>query len=149
MQVVLARHDEIPRETIGAHGGQVVKSTGDGMLSVFASARGALEGCLAAQRTLIEEAWPESTGPLRVRMGVHAGEAELRDGDYYGSAVNRVARLTAVGHGGQVLVSESVESLVRGGLPSETTLVDLGLHRLCDLADGLRVFHREPHLCPG
>jgi predicted ATPase/class 3 adenylate cyclase len=140
MQVVLARHDEILREAIGAHGGQVVKSTGDGMLSVFASAHGALEGCLAAQRTLIEEAWPESTGPLRVRMGVHAGEAELRDGDYYGSAVNRVARLTAVGHGGQVLVSESVEPLVRGGLPSETTLVDLGLHRLRDLADGLRVF---------
>jgi predicted ATPase/class 3 adenylate cyclase len=140
MRTALARHDAILREAVASHDGHVVKSTGDGMLSVFASAHEALAACLDGQRSLHEEAWPESTGPIRVRMGVHAGEAELRDGDYYGSAVNRAARLTAVGHGGQVLASESIEPLVRGGLPPEATLLDLGRHRLRDLADELLVF---------
>src|SRR5262249_21284351 len=91
MRAALARHDTILREAVAAHDGNVVKSTGDGMLSVFASAHEALAACLDGQRALLQEAWPESTGPIRVRMGVHAGEAELRDGDYYGSAVNRAA----------------------------------------------------------
>ena len=140
MRSALARHDEILRDAVASHGGQVVKSTGDGMLSVFASVHEALGACLDGQRVLMGEVWSGSIGPLRVRMGLHAGEAELRDGDYYGSAVNRAARLTAVGHGGQVLVSESVEALIRGRIPSDAALVDLGVHRLRDLAEGLRVF---------
>ena len=140
MQEALARHDELLRGAVESHGGHVVKSTGDGVHAVFASALEALEACLDAQRALARERWPMSTGALAVRMGVHSGEAELRDGDYYGSVLNRAARLTAVAHAGQVLVSDSVEPLVRGGLRGEATLVDLGVHRLRDLADALRVF---------
>jgi predicted ATPase/class 3 adenylate cyclase len=140
MKRALARHDEILRAAVDTHRGHVVKTTGDGVHAVFASAHEALEACLDAQRALAGERWPESTGPLRVRMGVHVGEAELRDRDYYGSVLNRAARLMAVGHGGQVLVSETVEPLVRDALPADATLIDLGMHRLRDLADPLRVF---------
>ena len=140
MKRALARHDAILRGAVEAHGGHVVKTTGDGVHAVFATAHEALEACLDAQRALAGERWPESTGPLRVRMGFHAGEAELRDRDYYGSVLNRAARLMAVAHGGQVLVSETVEPLVRDALPADVTLIDLGMHRLRDLADPLRVF---------
>jgi predicted ATPase/class 3 adenylate cyclase len=140
MKRALARHDEILRAAVEIHRGHVVKTTGDGVHAVFASAHEALEACLDAQRALAGERWPESTGPLRVRMGVHAGEAELRDRDYYGSVLNRAARLMAVGHGGQVLVSETVEPLVRDALPADAALIDLGMHRLRGLADPLRVF---------
>ena len=140
MKQALSRHDEILRGAVEAHQGHVVKTTGDGVHAVFASAHEALGACLDAQRTLETEPWPESTGPLRSRMGVHAGEAELRDGDYYGSTVNRAARLMAVANAGQVLVSESVEPLVRAALPTKVTLVDLGAHRLRDLPDALNVF---------
>jgi class 3 adenylate cyclase/tetratricopeptide (TPR) repeat protein len=140
MRSALMRHDEILRSTVERHQGLVVKSTGDGVYAVFASAHPALDTCIDAQRALARERWPESTGPLRVRMGVHTGEAESRDGDYYGSTLNRASRLMAVGHGGQVLVSETVERLVSGALPADATLIDLGVHRLRDLADAMRVF---------
>jgi predicted ATPase/class 3 adenylate cyclase len=149
MKQALARHDAILRGAVEAHHGHVVKTTGDGVHAVFASARDALEASLAAQRALTTERWPEVTGPLRVRIGVHTGEAESRDGDYYGSALNRAARLMAIGHGGQVLVSESVEPLVRGALPPDATLIDLGVHRLRDLAQGLRVFQLAHPDLPG
>jgi class 3 adenylate cyclase len=140
MKRALARHDRILRDAVEGHGGHVVKTTGDGVHAVFGSAHEALAACLDAQRALAGERWPESTGPLRVRMGVHAGEAELRDRDYYGSVLNRAARLMAVGYGGQVLASDTVEPLVRDALPADATLIDLGMHRLRDLADPLRVF---------
>jgi predicted ATPase/class 3 adenylate cyclase len=140
MRAALARHDEILTAAVAAHGGRVVKSTGDGIHAVFASPVEALEACREGQRGLADEQWPEATGALRVRMGVHAGEAQLRDGDYYGSVLNRAARLTAIGHGGQVLVSDSVEPLVRGALPTEVSLVNLGMHRLRDLAHPIDVF---------
>ena len=117
MKRALARHDRILRDAVEGHGGHVVKTTGDGVHAVFGSAHEALEACLDAQRALAGERWPESTGPLRVRMGIHAGQAELRDRDYYGSRLNRAARLMAVGYGGQVLVSETEEPLVRDALP--------------------------------
>jgi predicted ATPase/class 3 adenylate cyclase len=140
MNVALARHDSILRDAVESHHGRIVKSTGDGIHAVFASPLEALEACLDGQRGLTQEPWPEITGALRVRMGVHAGEAQLRDGDYYGSVLNRAARLTAIGHGGQVLVSDSVEPLVRGALPRDASLVDLGMHRLRDLAHPIGVF---------
>ena len=149
MKAALARHDAILRDTVETHRGRVVKSTGDGVHAVFASAHEALEACLDAQRALAHERWPENTGPLRVRIGVHAGEAEYRDGDYYGTTLNRAARLMAVAHGGQVLVSESVEPLARDALPMDTALVDLGAHRLRDLADPLRVFQLAHPDLPG
>jgi predicted ATPase/class 3 adenylate cyclase len=149
MKQALARHDAILRGAVEAHHGHVVKTTGDGVHAVFGSALEALEASLEAQRALGTEHWPEVTGPLRVRIGVHAGEAELREGDYYGAVLNRAARLMAIGHGGQVLVSESVEPLVRGALPAGATLIDLGVHRLRDLADGLRVFQLGHPDLPG
>jgi predicted ATPase/class 3 adenylate cyclase len=140
MKLALARHDAILGEAVASHGGRIVKSTGDGIHAVFASPLEAVAACLEGQRELADEPWPEPPGSLRVRMGVHAGEAQLRDGDYYGSVLNRAARFTAIGHGGQVLVSDSVEPLVRGALPKDAALVDLGMHRLRDLAHPIGVF---------
>ncbi|HEY8217773.1 MAG TPA: adenylate/guanylate cyclase domain-containing protein [Acidimicrobiia bacterium] len=140
MRDALARHDRILRDAVEQHGGYVVKTTGDGVHGAFATAHDALESTFDAQRALADERWPEATGPLRVRMGVHTGEAELRDGDYYGQALNRAARLMSVGHGGQVLVSESVETITRGALPDGLALIELGEHRLRDLSDPVRVF---------
>ena len=132
MRGALARHDEILRGAVEGHGGVVVKSTGDGLHAAFASAEGALLAAAAGQAGLVAQAF-EVTGPLRVRMGIHTGAGELRDGDYFGPALNRAARLMAVGHGGQVLVSLATEELVRDTLPSELGLVELGEHRLRDL----------------
>src|ERR671921_1938329 len=83
--------------------------------------------------------WP-TPRPIQVRIGIHTGEAELRDGDYYGSAVNRCARIRGIGHGGQTLLSEATAALVRDDLPAVASLVDLGEHRLKDLARPERVF---------
>ncbi len=105
MHDVVARHDAIVRGAIESHGGQVVKTTGDGFHAAFGTARDALEAALAAQQALAAEP-PVQGVVVKVRMGVHTGEARVRDGDYYGSELNRAARLMAAGHGGQVLVSD-------------------------------------------
>ncbi len=132
MKVALARHDAVLKEAVGNAGGAVVKLTGDGMLAVFETAEAAIQAAVAAQLALTSETW-STPEPLKVRMGLHAGEGEFRDGDYFGPAVNRAARIMAAAHGGQVLVSGMVADLVsidpRGGL----TLRDLGTHRLKDL----------------
>jgi predicted ATPase/class 3 adenylate cyclase len=136
MRPALARHDAILRGAVVAHGGQVVKTTGDGIHAVFATAHDALDAAVAMQLGLATEPFGK-TGPLRVRMGVHTCEAECREGDYYGSEVNRAARLMGVAHGGQVVVSSVTGGLVRGG---SVELLDLGEHRLRDLTDAERVF---------
>src|SRR6516225_1455966 len=92
-----------------------------------------------AQAALTAEAWP-SDAPVRVRMAVHTGEAIERDGDYFGPAVNRAARLMGMGHGGQVLVSHATEQLVEESLPTGLDLADLGEHRLRDLSRPERIF---------
>ena len=102
MATALARHDAILRAAIDAHDGQVVKTTGDGFHAVFRRADDAIGAAIDAQRVIVAEPWGDDVD-LLVRMGLHAGTSEERGGDYYGSAVNRAARLTAVGHGGQVL----------------------------------------------
>ncbi len=103
MRDALARHDELLREAIEGHGGQVVKTTGDGFHAAFATARDALDAALAAQLALTAEPWA-STGRLRARMGVHTGEAQRREGDYYGTALNRAARIMSAGHGDQIVL---------------------------------------------
>jgi class 3 adenylate cyclase len=140
MQGALARHDEIVRDAIERHGGHVVKTTGDGFHAVFASARNANDAAAAAQRALGAEscATPEA---LRVRMGIHSGPAELRDGDYYGTAVNRAARLMSAAHGGQLVCSQATTELLRDDLPEGIDLVDLGEHRLRDLERPEHVYH--------
>jgi predicted ATPase/class 3 adenylate cyclase len=132
MAVALTAHDTLLREAVERAGGRVFKTTGDGMLAVFERADGAIETALAAQRALDAEPWP-TAAPLRVRMAIHAGTADVRDGDFFGPTLNRVARLLAIGHGGQVLVSSVAAGLVEDGLPAGAALVDRGEHRLRDL----------------
>jgi predicted ATPase/class 3 adenylate cyclase len=139
MQAALVRHDEILRRAIEGDGGHVFKTVGDAFCSAFSTAPDALEAALEAQRGLLSSEW-EHTGPLRVRMALHMGAAEERDGDYFGPPVNRVARLLSAAHGGQVLLSLPTQELVRDQLPAETTLRDLGEHRLKDLFRPERVF---------
>ena len=114
----------------------MVKTTGDGIHAVFATAHDALDAAVTAQVGLAAEPFGE-TGPLRVRMGVHTCEAEYREGDYYGSEVNRAARLMGVAHGDQIVVSLATSALVREG---SVELVDLGEHRLRDLTNLERIF---------
>ncbi|MSO79561.1 MAG: adenylate/guanylate cyclase domain-containing protein [Acidimicrobiia bacterium] len=138
MRAALARHDEILRNAVEKREGVVVKTTGDGLHAAFAIAPDALAAAIDAQRALVAEDWllPE---PLKVRMGVHTGAAELRDGDYYGPAVNRAARLAAAAHGEQVVASASTADLARDDLGTEVDLVDLGEHRLRDLGRPERI----------
>ena len=139
MQPALARHDEIVRTAIEGHGGHVVKTTGDGFHAAFATAPGAAAAARAAQRGLAAEPWA-ATGPLRVRMGLHTGTGELRDGDYYGTSLNRAARIMAIAHGGQVVCSHATEELLHDQLTDGMGLVDLGEHGLRDLARPEQVF---------
>ena len=139
MHSALTRHDALLRFAAEQNHGCIVKTTGDGIHAVFATAPQALRAALDAQCALRAE--PESlTGPLRVRMGLHTGSAELRDGDYYGSVLNRAARLMAAGHGGQVLLSGVTQELVRDHLPDGARLRDLGIHPLKDLGRPEQIF---------
>jgi predicted ATPase/class 3 adenylate cyclase len=133
MREALARHDALLRGAVAAHAGCVVKSTGDGLHAVFPTAEGAVEAAADAQVALGRENWGEP-GVLRVRMGLHTGVAELRDGDYYGRAVNRAARLMSAAHPGQVLCSQATADLVRDSLPAPVGLVELGPHHLQDVS---------------
>src|SRR5215204_6403418 len=139
MSEALSRHDEILRTSIKAHYGHVFKTVGDAFHATFSTAPDALEAALEAQRTLLEEDWAE-TGPLRVRMALHTGAAERREGDYFGPTLNRVARLLSAGHGEQVLLTLSTRELVRDALPEESGLRDLGERRLKDLSRPEHVF---------
>jgi predicted ATPase/class 3 adenylate cyclase len=139
MSEALSRHDEIMRTAIEAHNGHVFKTVGDAFHATFSAAPDALEAALEAQRALLHEAW-DLTGPLRVRMALHTGVAEERDGDYFGPSLNRVARLLSAGHGGQILLSLATRELVRDRLPDESGLRDLGERRLKDLSSPEHVF---------
>jgi predicted ATPase/class 3 adenylate cyclase len=139
MGEALARHDAILRQIITAHGGVVFKSTGDGVGASFARAADALRAALAAQCALHAEMWG-TTGPLWVRMALHTGAAAARAGDYAGPSLNRVACLLAVGHGGQILLSQATAELVRDALPPDVALRDLGMHHLKDLARVEHIF---------
>jgi predicted ATPase len=143
MSAALRRHDAIVRDAIEAHGGVVFKTVGDAFCAAFADPIAAVVAAVKAQRALGLETWSAfgaDFGELRVRMALHAGVAECRDGDYYGPPVNRVARLLSAGHGGQVLVSFVAEELVRDELPGGATLRDLGEHELKDLGRPERIF---------
>src|SRR5204863_9905261 len=139
MKGALARHDEILRGAIAQNDGHIVKTTGDGVHAAFANAGNALVTARQAQLALADEPWVV-TGPLCVRVGIHTGPAEQREGDYYATAVNRAARLMSAAHGGQVIVSLATEELVRDDLADRISLADLGEHRLRDLARAERVY---------
>ncbi|MBI3737799.1 MAG: adenylate/guanylate cyclase domain-containing protein, partial [Chloroflexi bacterium] len=141
MKSALARHDSILKAVIESNHGHVIKTTGDGVHAVFATAVNGTAAALDAQRNLLAEKWnglaPQS---LRVRMGLHTGEAEMRGGDYFGSALNRAARLMSIGHGGQILLSTTTADVVREHLSERASLRDLGEHRLKDLVRPEHVF---------
>ena len=139
MARALAQHDDLLRSVFEEHGGHVFKTVGDAFCVSYPNTRAAIGAAVAAQRGLASAAW-EETGPLRVRMAVHAGEAEQRDHDYFGPTLNRVARVLGVGHGGQTLLSAVAAESVRATLPPEISLRDLGERRLKDLSQPEHIF---------
>jgi len=141
MSAAISRHDALVAAAVEARGGRLLKTKGEGdsTFSVFSWARDAVAAALALQQAVGSESWTEST-PIQVRVAIHTGEAELRAGDYFGATVNRTARLRAIAHGGQTLLSQASEELVNEALPEQVTLRDLGDHRLKDLARAERVF---------
>ena len=142
MVVALASHDTLLRTAVEAAGGTVFKTTGDGLLAAFERPGAAMRAALAGQRAMQDHAWP-TVEPIRVRMAIHAGEAEVRDNDYFGPSLNRCARLLALGHGGQILVSAAGAALVADDLPTGSTLHDRGEHHLKDLARPEHVYQLD------
>jgi excisionase family DNA binding protein len=141
MERALFRHDWIVEHGVAEYRGTIIRSRGEGdsCFAVFALAADAVAAALAIQQTLVAETW-ETPGPLQARLALHTGDARRRRGDFYGSSVNRCARLRALAHGGQVLVSEVTQELVRRSLPPEVDLYDLGTHRLRGFDRVERVF---------
>ena len=139
MRAALTRHDALLRSAIRSHRGHVFKTMGDAFCAAFHTAPDALGAALEAQRALHAEPWPNGAR-LHVRMALHSGAAEVRDGDYFGAPLNRVARLLAAGHGGQTLVSEATQDLARDHLPPLAGFKPLGEHGLKDLARREAVF---------
>lgn len=134
MLEALRRHDEVIEAAVAAHGGIPVRPRGEGdsRFIVFTEATDAVVGAAEIQRRLAAQEWatPER---LRVRVSLHTGSADLRWGDYYGSAVNRAARLRNIAHGGQTVMSAATWELVKDQLPDGVTVQDLGEHGLKDL----------------
>jgi predicted ATPase/class 3 adenylate cyclase len=133
MRRALGLHDRLLRAAFESCNGHVFKTVGDAFYVAFDTAQDALGGAVEAQRALRSQAW-EEIGELKVRMALHTGAAEHRDGDYFGQSLNRVSRILAAAHGGQVLLSLATQELVRDLLPMGVELCNLGEHRLRDLA---------------
>jgi predicted ATPase/class 3 adenylate cyclase len=129
---VLADHHALVRAGLAAHGGEEIDTQGDAFFAVFSSPRACVAAAAEIQRALAAHAWPGGE-QVRVRMGIHTGEATRTGTGLVGLDVHRAARLAAVGHGGQVLFSEPAAALVRDSLPPGAALADLGVHRLKDL----------------
>ena len=136
---VLLAHHTLLRAALAAHGGHELRTEGDSFFIVFGSAVEACAGAAAVQKSLQEHPWPDG-GRVRVRVGLHTGEATLVGNEYLGLDVHRAARVASAAHGGQVLISETTHSLVEHALPGGLTIKDLGVHRLKDLARPERLF---------
>ena len=149
MARALVLHNETLHAAFGHHGGVVFSTMGDEMAVAFSSAAGAMRAALEAQRALMAAPWPAETGMLKVRMGLHTDEAALSDGQYASRPLRRCARLMAAAHGGQILMSDATEALVRSQLPDGTTVLDLGEHRLRDLAGRMHIFQLAHPDLPG
>jgi len=149
MRIALQRHNVLLAAAIQRHQGYVFKTVGDAFCVTFDAAPNALAAACQIQTELAAEHWPTRT-PLRVRIALHTGPAYLCAGDYFGTTVNRCARLLAVTSGGQTLLSSATEVLLRGALPPGTSLGDAGLLRLRDLPHPVHVFQLvHPGLSPG
>jgi len=142
MKGALAKHDSILKEAIESNHGHIIKTTGDGVHAVFTTALDGINAAIEGQRTLgqTSEVFETSEVLIRVRMGLHTAEAELRDGDYYGQALNRAARIMSIGHGGQILLSGISTEVAREHLPTDVSLLDLGEYTLKGLIHAERIF---------
>ena len=141
MKPALAKHDSILKEAVKSNNGHIIKTTGDGIHAVFSRAIDAVKASLNAQQILQDsDALKTSEFSLRVRVGIHTGEAELRDDDYYGSTLNRAARIMSIGHGGQILLSETTTQVAREHLPQDISLLDLGEHNLKGLKRAEKIY---------
>jgi predicted ATPase/class 3 adenylate cyclase len=147
MTTALRRHDQILRSAIEGASGYVFKTVGDAFCAAFWTPQSAITATLGAQRALAAEDWPTSR-PILVRMGLHTGACEERDGDYFGPVVNRAARLEAAAHGGQVLVSGTTAELLADSLQDDVKLRYLGSHRLKDLGRPEQVYQLEAEYLP-
>ena len=136
---LLADHHALIRAVLAAHGGTELNTLGDGFFAAFASPRACVAAAVDMQQALEGHAWPGGER-VRVRMGVHTGEASDTATGPVGLDVHRAARVAAVAHGGQVLVSETAAALVRDALPPGATLTDLGMHQLKDLGRPEQIF---------
>jgi predicted ATPase/class 3 adenylate cyclase len=143
MRAALERHDQLVRGSIEEGGGRVFATGGDGFGAVFSSASDAVGAAVGVQRALLAEPWPDPI-ELRVRIGLHSGEAHERGGDYFGAAVNRSARLSSSAHGGQLVLSQTTVDQLAGHLPEDVELLDLGTHRLRGLSEPERI-HQVCH----
>ncbi|HZU49303.1 MAG TPA: BTAD domain-containing putative transcriptional regulator, partial [Mycobacterium sp.] len=141
MAVALARHDELVEQVVTSRGGRLIKTRGEGdaTFSVFDRPSAAAAAAIELQDAILHEPWALRE-PMRVRAALHTGEAELRDGDYFGRAVNRAARLRSLATGGQILCSGATAELVIDSLPDDVVLVDLGMRQLKNLARPEHVF---------
>src|SRR5579864_5791711 len=134
MKAAVALQEQLMNAAITCHGGYVFKTMGDAFCAAFPTAPHAVSAAIDAQRSFAKQDF-SNIGGLRIRMGLHTGYADERNADYFGPAVNRVARLMSIGHGGQVLLSGSTRELAHGDLPIGVSLIDLGSHRLKDLTE--------------
>lgn len=136
MSAAMARHDVLIEAEVDRAGGSLVRPRGEGdsRFAVFARASDAITAAIEIQRALRDEPWP-TPEPIEVRMALHTGETELRDGDYYGSAVNRCARLRSIAQPGEILATKATVDVARGRLPHHVVVRDLGPRRLKDFAD--------------
>lgn len=131
MKPALAKHDSILKESIESNRGHIIKTTGDGVHAVFSTVMDGINAAVVAQKNLVS--MPSNSASdmgIKVRMGLHTGEAELRDGDYYGQTLNRAARIMSAGHGGQILTSEISAQVAREHLPGNVSLREMGEHHL-------------------
>lgn len=148
MRAALARHDRLLRQCIEDRRGHIFKTGGDAFCAAFFTAADALAAALDGQRALAREPWPEGAR-LRVRMALHAGAVECRDGDYFGPPLNRVARLLSAAHGGQAVLSEAAYELARDQMPPLASARPLGTHGLKDLGRPETVYQLcHPDLAP-
>ena len=121
MRVAVQRHDSILHSAFDDHGGYVFSIGGDGFGAAFARVGDGISAAVSAQEALAAEHWPKGA-EVRVRMGIHTGEGEERDGNYFGPAVNRAARLMAIANGGQVICSEVTAGLVAADTTPATSV---------------------------
>ena len=148
MPAALARHDALLRHIIEMNYGHVFKTVGDSFYAAFRTPVAAIGAALDVQTAVLAEKWVDIS-QLRVRVALHTGAAEERDGDYFGGPVNLVARLLSAGHGGQILLSAAARELLRGSLPEGVTLRDLGEQRLKGFDRSERVFQLDEPSLPG